>query len=962
MEVVGDYEYSKKDLIGHGAFAVVFKGRTRKNHDKVVAIKSITKKNIAKSQNLLSKEIKILQELSDLHHDNVVQLMECKETTNHVYLVMEYCNGGDLADYLQAKGTLSEDTISQFLRQIADAMRALNAKGILHRDMKPQNILLCYPPGQKNPPASQIVLKIADFGFARFLQDGVMAATLCGSPMYMAPEVIMSLQYDAKADLWSIGTIVFQSLTGKAPFQAQTPQQLKQFYEKNVDLKPNIPAGTSPEMKDLLLKLLKRNAKDRIDFEDFFVHPFLRPTSPAASSSPVPVPGRSPSFSSESPASLKTASASPLSGKMEYSPPVQSVKPRSPHRSKVDDIVDQHRGSPSEAGGFLKVAKDNGNSSRCSTPTEDFVMVPDEMNSDNSDVVDGKEIKMSVEEGNVPESLSTVTVTPNSGAALFKRESSNSQLNPSRPITLQVAAAENSPPSSAPIPVPSQVAAYRRMQSNSPTSPITVNKNLNVAGSADRKEIEKRESSLSRNGSESKLTAPDIGSLSPPVQFSIGTPPSSSGSAWRRGSMSNSPGRYGTTPPSPLKKSGSVPAHLSPVQYSGTGYLPPILDSPTKIPSTINYPNLNETNPGAVSNAMYQRHHPYTVPENIQRLEFNGNLPPSITQETRNLSNADLQSGRQSGGTSMLSQQLFKAAFEDNSPHQDAGRTVIPFAGGRKRLNSDNSEKMGSLERGGSTGFFRPGASLETSPPPSLMYAQSPPNMEGPITFVAPELAEETLMDENHNAIMAKLNFVLDLVECIIELARVRAAPLNTFSESLSCNKGEGIPEQIPKVTEAQRRLEQLILHVRSLHLLSSALQLARDELKSGRLTITNSLKTVVRQMNQHYHMCVASSRQLQQRLGSSVQTALSPQIVIATADKLIYNYAIEMCQTAALDELFNNPQECFRRYQTAQILLHSLAQQSRNSKDKESLNKYKEAVERRLSNLQGQAYQYLSS
>ena len=89
---------------------------------------------------------------------------------------------------------------------------------------------------------------------------------------------------------------------------------------------------------------------------------------------------------------------------------------------------------------------------------------------------------------NAPESLTTVTVTPNSGAAVFKRESSNSQLNPSRPITLQVAA-ENSPPSSAPIPVPSQVAAYRRMQSNSPTSPLPVNKNINVVGSADKKVI-----------------------------------------------------------------------------------------------------------------------------------------------------------------------------------------------------------------------------------------------------------------------------------------------------------------------------------------------------------------------------------------------------------------------------------------------------------------------------------------
>lgn len=137
-------------------------------------------------------------------------------------------------------------------------MRALFAKGIVHRDLKPQNILLSHSSGKTLPSPENITLKIAgellnvlyllfyahfnsffsDFGFARFLQEGNMAATLCGSPMYMAPEVIMSLQYDAKADLWSLGTIVFQCLTGKAPFQAHTPQELKNFYEKNANLAP----------------------------------------------------------------------------------------------------------------------------------------------------------------------------------------------------------------------------------------------------------------------------------------------------------------------------------------------------------------------------------------------------------------------------------------------------------------------------------------------------------------------------------------------------------------------------------------------------------------------------------------------------------------------------------------------------------------------------------------------------
>ncbi|UYV61245.1 hypothetical protein LAZ67_1004081 [Cordylochernes scorpioides] len=93
----------------------------------------------------------------------------------------------------------------------------------------------------------------------------------------MAPEVIMSLKYDAKADLWSIGTIVFQCLTGKAPFHANTPQALKSFYEQNPKLKPKIPEGTSKELVDLLQRLLRRNAVDRMDFEHFFNHPFLKP-------------------------------------------------------------------------------------------------------------------------------------------------------------------------------------------------------------------------------------------------------------------------------------------------------------------------------------------------------------------------------------------------------------------------------------------------------------------------------------------------------------------------------------------------------------------------------------------------------------------------------------------------------------------------------------------------------------
>lgn len=926
MEVVGEYEYNRKDLIGHGAFAVVFKGRNRKRPDMTVAIKSITKKNLAKSQNLLSKEIKILKELSDLHHENVVALLDCKETTNHVYLVMEYCNGGDLADYLQVKGTLSEETIAIFLRQIAAAMKALNAMGIVHRDLKPQNILLCHS-GKPNPPAAEMILKIADFGFARFLQDGVMAATLCGSPMYMAPEVIMSLQYDAKADLWSIGTIVFQCLKGKAPFQAQTPQQLKHFYEKHAELKPNIPKDTSPELKDLLLKMLKRNAKDRIEFEDFFIHPFLRQQSPSPSSasSPVPVPGRSSQgCSSESPTPPRCVSASPLSGKVQYSPP-----PFKPPIAKQEDIEPMQSSPPQENNGFEKVEKE----ARCESPVEDFVLVPEGLhgeNSDNSDKSSGDGSK------NIP----SASASPKSKTVQFKK--TEDQTSPNRPSSLPMPVGQTG--SSEPIPVPTQVNAYRRIQSGgSISSPLKEDMDISPQDSV--KELE-RKSSVSRAS-----CAVDVGSMSPPaVKFSIGTPPGFSG-YMRKNSIGNSPGSNLNLSPSnsPNRRHSST----SPMAQ-GLGSLPVILGSPTHFGGRL----MNSPSPDEMGNepihAAFGQFRPKTVPDNMATVPFSSeaNRVKKNLWQQRSKTETNIVEHLQSGGSSFLSEQLRRTVINtQQAVNQGTLMQYGSLGNSRERLNSPIKERVGSLESDRS-GFFL--QRVANSPSPPMLFAQSPPNMQGPVAFVAPGLNEETLMDDNHNETMGKLSFVNDLVECVMELAQSRGAPLTTLSESVSIHQGEQLPsDQPPKFTEAQRRLEQLVLYVRALHLLSSSLQLAQKEIKSERLQISKALKIVLKEMNSNYHKCLSVCKHIQQRMGAAIQTALTPQLLVATADKLIYNHAIEMCQTAALDELFGNPQECFRRYQAAHILLHSLSQQARNVKDRYLINKYKDTVERRLTNIQ---------
>uniref|UniRef100_A0A8C4QD71 non-specific serine/threonine protein kinase n=1 Tax=Eptatretus burgeri TaxID=7764 RepID=A0A8C4QD71_EPTBU len=460
MESVGEFEYYKKDLIGHGAFAVVFKGRHKLEQSKEVAIKCISRKNLAKSQTLLGKEIRILKELE---HENIVALYDCQETPTSVFLVMEYCNGGDLADYLQAKGTLSEGTLQLFLRQIASALRLLNSKGVIHRDLKPQNILLTYGTqntGWLSTGPTSIRLKIADFGFARYLQSNMLAGTLCGSPMYMAPEVIMSQHYDAKADLWSVGTILFQCLTGTAPFQASSPQNLRLFYEKNKNLTPSIPSETSPQLKHLLFRLLKRNQKDRMDFDEFFNHPFLEGTTSMKKSLPITVPVSGCGTDSSCSSSTSSQLTSPQSG---FESQRLAHSPALPSR----DVSSVEAGVLGVLGGSGEALGSSGTLvERTLSAEEDFVMVPRNLPSDFCGVMSPPSALLCRRASAEPMFASpspSPSSSPATGRPLASCRGSGS--SPSRPSALCILAS--------PQPVPSQVLNYQRMeqQLNSPTSP-----------------------------------------------------------------------------------------------------------------------------------------------------------------------------------------------------------------------------------------------------------------------------------------------------------------------------------------------------------------------------------------------------------------------------------------------------------------------------------------------------------
>ncbi|KAK9075900.1 hypothetical protein SSX86_004230 [Deinandra increscens subsp. villosa] len=267
---VGDYVVGKQ--LGSGSFSVVWHAK-HKVHRTEVAIKEIlTGKLNKKLEESLMSEIDILRNIS---HPNIIRLHDMIKEPGKIYLVLEYCKGGDLSMFIQRRqGRISKSTSVHFMQQLAAGLKVLRDNQIIHRDLKPQNLLL-----STNDDNS--TLKIADFGFARSLHPRDVAETLCGSPLYMAPEIMQLHKYDAKADLWSVGAILFQLVTGRTPFTGNSQIQLLQNIMKSTELQfPSDAKDLSPECIDLCRKLLRQNPVERLTFEEFFSHPFFIQTKP----------------------------------------------------------------------------------------------------------------------------------------------------------------------------------------------------------------------------------------------------------------------------------------------------------------------------------------------------------------------------------------------------------------------------------------------------------------------------------------------------------------------------------------------------------------------------------------------------------------------------------------------------------------------------------------------------------
>lgn len=188
-----------------------------------------------------------------------------------MFLVLEFCSGGNLASYLQQHGRVQEKIAKRFTQQMGDGLKILQSHHIIHRDLKPENILL-------SGKESDVVLKIADFGLSRRVLPDNYVETVCGSPFYMAPEVLQFQRYDYKVDMWSVGVILFELLNGYPPFRGRTNFQLLQNIKSSscLPFSQHILSGLHPDCVDICSRLLSANPVQRLSFDEFYHHKFLR--------------------------------------------------------------------------------------------------------------------------------------------------------------------------------------------------------------------------------------------------------------------------------------------------------------------------------------------------------------------------------------------------------------------------------------------------------------------------------------------------------------------------------------------------------------------------------------------------------------------------------------------------------------------------------------------------------------
>jgi len=258
-------KYDMGKIIGKGAFSVV-RIASRKTNGKKYAIKCISKKTIQKSElTLLEREMDIMKKLQ---HPNIIQLMEVLDTADTLFLVLEFAEGGELFDAIVNRGFYSESDAAKIVYQILDAILYTHNHGIAHRDLKPENLLIAHDDGKE-------LIKIADFGLSKeFGAEQMM--TSCGTPDYVAPEVLSGEVYASGVDIWSIGVITYVLLCGFPPFFGETQKELfDNILSATFDFPNPEWKGVSTEAKNFISKMLVVDPDVRYSAEQCLQDPWI---------------------------------------------------------------------------------------------------------------------------------------------------------------------------------------------------------------------------------------------------------------------------------------------------------------------------------------------------------------------------------------------------------------------------------------------------------------------------------------------------------------------------------------------------------------------------------------------------------------------------------------------------------------------------------------------------------------
>eukprot|EP00808_Paulinella_micropora_P025579 g655.t1 len=276
---LSDFQIGKP--LGRGKFGCVYLARHKKSK-KIFALKVLFKSQLAKAK--LSEQVRRETEIhSHLCHKNILKCYGYFYDATRVYLILEYAPNGALYKKLQEEGKFAEPEAQKYIRSLASALLYLHSKHIIHRDIKPENLLLG-PKGE---------LKIADFGWSIFAPK-TRRLTLCGTLDYLPPEMIQGELHGHEVDVWSLGILTYEFLTGHPPFESKG---YNETYRAILAGQVQYPDYVSASARDLISKLLVKDPHERLSMQQVMDHPFLQdaqhkpqvaPAPPAISEVPAP--------------------------------------------------------------------------------------------------------------------------------------------------------------------------------------------------------------------------------------------------------------------------------------------------------------------------------------------------------------------------------------------------------------------------------------------------------------------------------------------------------------------------------------------------------------------------------------------------------------------------------------------------------------------------------------------------